>query len=95
MPLPRFVVGIDLGTTNCALAAVDTGAGEAAKPSVVLIPQVVAPGAVEARPLLPSFLYLPGAGEQPAGALKLPSELLEGDTGTSPSASRSSFRMPI
>jgi molecular chaperone DnaK (HSP70) len=72
MSSPRFVVGIDLGTTNCALAAVDTGAGETAKPVVVPIPQVVAPGAVEARPLLPSFLYLPGPGEQPAGALKLP-----------------------
>ena len=72
MTLPRFVVGIDLGTTNCAIAAVDTGAGDAAKPAVVPIPQVIAPGAVEARPLLPSFLYLPGPGEQPAGALKLP-----------------------
>lgn len=72
MSQPRFVVGIDLGTTNCAIAAVDTGAGDAAKPVVEPIPQVVAPGAVEARPLLPSFLYLPGPGEQPAGALKLP-----------------------
>lgn len=72
MSLPRFVVGIDLGTTNCALAAVDTGAGENAKPAVMPIPQVVSPGTVESRPLLPSFLYLPGPGEQPAGALKLP-----------------------
>jgi hypothetical protein len=67
----RFVVGIDLGTTNSALAYVDTGA-----PTAVVtpfpIPQVVAQGAVEDRTLLPSFLYLPGAGEQPAGALKLP-----------------------
>src|SRR6202008_3873968 len=38
----------------------------------LLIPQVVAPGVVEAKPLLPSFLYLPGPGEQPAGALNLP-----------------------
>jgi len=67
----RFVVGIDLGTTNSALAYVDTGAkGAAVTPFPV--PQVVAQGAVEERPLLPSFLYLPGAGEQPAGALKLP-----------------------
>ena len=65
MSLPRFVVGIDLGTTNCALAAVDTGAGDAAKPAVVPIPQVVSPGTVEARPLLPSFLYLPGPGCSP------------------------------
>ena len=67
----RFVVGIDLGTTNSALAYVDTGAtGGAVIPFPV--PQVVAQGAVEERPLLPSFLYLPGTGEQPAGSLKLP-----------------------
>jgi hypothetical protein len=67
----RFVVGIDLGTTNSALAYVDTGAkSQAVVPFAV--PQVTAPGAVEERPLLPSFLYLPGAGEQPAGAMKLP-----------------------
>jgi len=68
----RFVVGIDLGTTNSALAYVDTAAGAA--PAVVPfpVPQVVGPGAVDAKPLLPSFLYLPGPGEQPAGALALP-----------------------
>jgi hypothetical protein len=68
----RFVVGIDLGTTNSALAYVDTGAGAAAAVTPFPVAQVVAPGAVEDRPLLPSFLYLPGPGEQPAGALKLP-----------------------
>ncbi|MFM8271201.1 MAG: Hsp70 family protein [Gemmata sp.] len=68
----RFVVGIDLGTTNSALAYVDTGAGKDAKVTPFPIPQVVAQGSVEERPLLPSFLYLPGEGEQPAGALKLP-----------------------
>ncbi|MBX9580118.1 MAG: Hsp70 family protein [Gemmataceae bacterium] len=67
----RFVVGIDLGTTNSALAYVDTGAAAAAV-TPFPVAQVVAPGAVEDRPLLPSFLYLPGPGEQPAGALKLP-----------------------
>ena len=68
----RFVVGIDLGTTNSALAFVDTGAGPDAHVTPFTIPQVVSPGVVEERPLLPSFLYLPGTGEQPAGALKLP-----------------------
>jgi hypothetical protein len=68
----RFVVGIDLGTTNCALAYVDTGAGGDPKVQPFLIPQVVNPGEVDARPLLPSSLYLPGPGEQPAGAMKLP-----------------------
>ena len=68
----RFVVGLDLGTTNSALAYVDTGAKGGAAVVPFPIPQVVAQGSVDERPLLPSFLYLPGAGEQPAGALKLP-----------------------
>jgi hypothetical protein len=68
----RFVVGVDLGTTNSALAFVDTGAGKDPRVTPFAVPQVVSPGAVEDRPLLPSFLYLPGDGEQPAGALKLP-----------------------
>ena len=68
----RFVVGIDLGTTNCALAYVDTGAAGAMSRRCqhLPIPQVVQPGVVEERPLLPSFLYLPGperaAGREPA-----------------------------
>ena len=58
----RFAVGIDLGTTNCALAvaAIDAGDGASAadgRPQVFAIPQLVARGQVEARPLLPSFLY--------------------------------------
>jgi len=68
----RFVIGIDLGTTNSALAYADTGAGGDPNVRPFPVPQVVNPGAVEDRTLLPSFLYLPGTGEQPAGALKLP-----------------------
>ena len=66
----RFVIGIDLGTTNSALAYVDTTTGDGAR--LFDVPQVVAAGAVEPRPLMPSFLYLPGPGEQPDGALDLP-----------------------
>src|SRR5437773_9859166 len=72
MSASRFVVGIDLGTTNSALAYYDTGLGEAATLTHLKIPQVVSPGVVEERALLPSFLYLPGPKEQPAGALNLP-----------------------
>src|SRR5437868_1673524 len=68
----RYVVGIDLGTTNSALAYVDTGAGEGATLAPFPVPQVVQQGVVEQRPLLPSFLYLPGPSEQPAGSLRLP-----------------------
>lgn len=74
MTASRYVVGIDLGTTNSAVAYIDTKAaeGEAQRPVLLQIPQVVQPGAVEDRALLPSFLYLPRPGEVPAGSLKLP-----------------------
>src|SRR5579883_2264210 len=74
MTASRYVVGIDLGTTNSALAYVDTGVGESeeARPAVLPIPQLVHPAQVEPRTLLPSFLYLPNPGELPAGSLKLP-----------------------
>jgi molecular chaperone DnaK (HSP70) len=62
---PRFSIGIDLGTTHCALAYVDLAASDGEKTSygVLDIPQLTAPGAVESLPLLPSFLYLPHADE--------------------------------
>src|SRR5438128_889119 len=72
MARARYVVGIDLGTTNSTLAYIDTNEGEAAPIRQFDIPQVVAAGEVANRAALPSFLYLPGAGEQPAGALQLP-----------------------
>jgi molecular chaperone DnaK (HSP70) len=64
---PRFAVGIDLGTTHTALAYVDLdlAEGDEAPPAVFGVPQLVAQGALEARPLLPSFLYLPHASEGP------------------------------
>jgi molecular chaperone DnaK (HSP70) len=72
MASSRFVVGIDLGTTNCALAYVDTSAQGEPHPALMPVPQVINPGTVEERPLLPSFLYLPKQGEVPDGSLKLP-----------------------
>ena len=69
----RYVVGIDLGTTNCALAWLDTS-----QPEEILqvqlqdIPQLVNPGEVAPRTLLPSFLYVPGEMDFPAGSTALP-----------------------
>ncbi len=54
-------VGIDLGTTNSALAYIDTKeAAETDFPTIRVldVPQTVAQGRVEARRTLPSFLYL-------------------------------------
>src|SRR6478735_6914326 len=67
----RFVVGIDLGTTNSALAHVDA---EAAAPKIEIdaVQQLVGPGEVAGRPTLPSFLYLAGEHELPGGSLRLP-----------------------
>jgi len=73
--MSRFAVGIDLGTTNCALAWTDTLTGTDADTLAVEtlpIPQLVELGVVEQRWLLPSFLYLPMEGELPAGSLQLP-----------------------
>jgi molecular chaperone DnaK (HSP70) len=67
--MSRHIVGIDLGTTNCALSSRSMD-GESA--DVVSIPQLTAPGTVEERLLLPSFIYLAKEGEFPAGALALP-----------------------
>ena len=71
---PRFSIGIDLGTTHCALACVDLAASDGEKTSygVLGIPQLTAPGAVESFPLMPSFLYLPHADELAKGDLTLP-----------------------
>lgn len=74
MRAARFVVGIDLGTTNSALVYCDTGQGADSPRRVLSVPQVVSAGTVEERPLLPSFLLVPGPGELPPGSLKLPWE---------------------
>jgi molecular chaperone DnaK (HSP70) len=70
----RYVVGIDLGTTNSVVAWVDTGGsnGEGETAKVLPIPQLVKPGLVESRDRLPSFSYLPAPNEFAAGSLALP-----------------------
>lgn len=70
----RYTIGIDLGTTHCALSYVDIEAsdGEKAVQQVLAIPQLSGPGTVDERPLLPSFLYLPHADELAEGDLHLP-----------------------
>ncbi|MGE0789086.1 MAG: Hsp70 family protein [Sandaracinaceae bacterium] len=71
---PSYAVGIDLGTTHCALSYVDLdlSEGEEVAQHMLAIPQVVSPGSIEARELLPSFAYLPAEGELADGALTLP-----------------------
>jgi molecular chaperone DnaK (HSP70) len=68
---PQFVIGIDLGTTNSALAFAPM-AEEAQSATLFSIVQVVNPGETREEPLLPSFLFLPGTADFPAGSLALP-----------------------
>lgn len=63
-----FTIGIDLGTTNCALAVADHDQPPRALP----IPQVVGPGEVATRSTLPSFLLLATAEEVDPQGLALP-----------------------
>lgn len=63
----RFVVGIDLGTTNSAVCYVDT-AESSWRVRTFAVPQLVAPGQVESRETLPSFHFQPASGELAARA---------------------------
>ena len=67
----EFIVGIDLGTTNSALAFCQV-ADENAQIAINNIPQLINPNEVADRTLLPSFLYVPGELDFPAGSLQLP-----------------------
>ena len=72
----RYIIGIDLGTTNSAVAYVDLTRRTPglARPAIqtLRIAQLVAPGELAQRPVLPSFLYLPGAYDLPPGSVALP-----------------------
>jgi hypothetical protein len=72
----RYVIGIDLGTTNSALAYAevkpDADAFAPANVQLLAIPQLENPGEVREEPLLPSFVYLPGPSDFPAGTIGLP-----------------------
>ncbi len=67
----KYLVGIDLGTTNSAVAYYKMGEGEPEKGDFP-VQQLVAPGGLEERPTLPSFLYLPSSHEFSLDQLELP-----------------------
>ncbi len=73
MAAQRYVVGIDLGTTNSALAYTELHAeSQQIEAQPLLIPQLTNPGEVRDETLLPSSLYIPGSRDFPAGSLALP-----------------------
>jgi hypothetical protein len=67
----RYLIGIDLGTTNSVVAYTDSQeVVDAASPIHVFpIPQLVEHGEVLTLPALPSFLYFPTEDELSAGAV--------------------------
>jgi len=79
---PAFSVGIDLGTTHTVVAFAPVKGG-ASRQAIRLfdVDQLVAPGEVAARPLLPSMRYHPAAGELAAGDCALPWPPATGDDG--------------
>ena len=70
----RYIIGIDLGTTNCAVSYVDLLKDESERPSIEIfsVPQLTGPGEIFELKLLPSFLYMPGEHEITRDALNLP-----------------------
>ena len=66
------VVGIDLGTSNCAIAFAPISAGADAAITDFPVPQLQRSGQVGAQPLLPSCVYIPAPHELAAGAIALP-----------------------
>lgn len=75
MASPRFLVGIDLGTTNTVVAYCEiTDNLEQSKVSLFDIDQLIGPGEVVRKPLLPSFRYHPAQGQISSSDLTLPWE---------------------
>lgn len=74
--VPKYVIGIDLGTTNSGVAyaeiLADPDPFAPANVQLLAIPQLTNPGEVREEDLLPSFLYLPGSSDFPAGSIALP-----------------------
>ncbi len=71
----KFIIGIDLGTTNSAVSYVDLKSSDQnSKPEIHLfkIPQPTGPGEFSRRNMLPSFLYIPGKYDISESAVSIP-----------------------
>ena len=67
----QFSFGIDLGTTNSAIAITDLASD---RTETLEVTQILSPSHVGEAPTLPSAIYIPNRDEFPAGALRLPWE---------------------
>src|SRR5262245_16409334 len=71
----RYLIGIDLGTTNSAVAYIDTTettSSAAPQNHKFQIPQLIRDGEIGTAPTLPSFLYLAGENELQSNNFRLP-----------------------
>jgi molecular chaperone DnaK (HSP70) len=69
----RYIVGIDLGTTNSAVAFVDLQAeADRRRPEQFAISQLTGPGEIGPLLVLPSFLYIPGDYDISKEAVRMP-----------------------
>jgi molecular chaperone DnaK (HSP70) len=68
----RYIVGIDLGTTNSAVAYIDLQAEGRRRTRIFSIPQLTGPGEITGQTMLPSFLYIPGQYDISKEALAMP-----------------------
>ena len=65
----RFSLGIDLGTSNSAVAADDF---QDERTAIVEITQILRPNQIGEKATLPSALYIPHPDEFPADVVRLP-----------------------
>ena len=72
----RFSLGIDLGTTNSAIALTDL---ESDHTEVLEVTQILGPNQIGEKPTLPSALYIPHPDEFPENSFPLPWENEAGD----------------
>ena len=72
MEKARYIVGIDLGTTNTVVAWTDAEKEDASRINVFKVPQLTEAGVLDTREALPSFLYLKEASEIESPSFALP-----------------------
>lgn len=72
----RYIIGIDLGTTNSAVSYVDLENKADGKPRINLfkVPQLTGPGEITRQSVLPSFLYIPGTYDISKESIETPWE---------------------
>ena len=75
----RFIIGIDLGTTNSVVSFVDRNSKDK-KVEEFKVEQVIAAGETDACDSLPSFCYIPLEHESEKGTLTLPWKSKEGNS---------------